>query len=242
MRAMKMLASAAVVVTGVVFAAAHRAPEASAAKNTLPVVFIQEVETDSAQSYAMWVAENNREAKSKAGAETFVKVFQGETAGPDSGKTFAVISGESFAMVVETQQKLENEPAIVKNRVPMSQIRKLGPQVALKAVRWDGRNEVSFVSNTRVTLTDEAGYLNALGELRSLMDAHDLKDIKVNCSRVVSGKTDYTHLVSLNAPSAERRAVLMDAIASEPWALEWIAAAAKYRTVVSNGTFKEITR
>ncbi len=124
----------------------------------------------------------------------------------------------------------------------MNAIRELGPQTLLKAVRFDGRNDGAWLLNTQVTVSDEAGYLKALDEFRALFDKHGFKDIKINAYRVVAGRTDYTHLVSTNAPSEERRAALMDAMSNEASFAEWLAAAAKYRTVVRNGTYREITR
>jgi hypothetical protein len=238
----RILASLAIVITGGLFAAASLQPPAPAAKGMLPAISIQEVETDSAQTYALWIAESDKEIKAKFGFDNYIKVFVGEAAGPESGKTFAVASAESFVKLAENSQAFEKELSLMKVRAGMSEIRKLGPQTLLKAVRWDGRNPSSLNSNTRMTVTDEAGYLKALDGLRALLDAHNFKDIKINCYRVAAGRTDYTHMVSLNCPSVEQRAALMDAINTEPWALEWIASAAKYRTVVSNGTYREITR
>ena len=95
--------------------------------------------------------------------------------------------------------------------------------------------------NSKVVLNDEAGYLKSLDGLRALLDAHDFKDVKINCYRATAGRTDFTHLVVLNSPSRERRAAMMDAISSEAWAQEWIASAGTYCTVVTNGTYSEIT-
>src|SRR6185436_3219010 len=107
--------------------------------------------------------------------------------------------------------------ALVKLRAELSQVRKLGKSTTLKAVRFDGRNPSGFHYNTRAVLTDEAAYLKALDGLRALLDSHGLKDVKINCYRVVAGRTDYAHMSSLNCPSAERRAALLDGIC-EPWA------------------------
>ena len=218
-------------------AAAEGAPTAT---NNLPVIGIQEIETDAPESYAMLVAQNNKTMKDKFGLDNYIKVFVGESAGPDSGKVFAVSSAESFSKMAANWTAFDQELSLVKARVDMNRVRKLGANVTYKAVRFDGRNESSFVYNNRVMVTDEAGYLTALDGLRALLDAHDFKDAKINCYRVVSGRTDFSHLVSINCPSRERRAAMMDAISSEPWASEWIFNAAKYRTVVSNGTYRQL--
>ena len=78
-------------------------------------------------------------------------------------------------------------------------------------------------------------------ELRALFDAHDLADAKINAYRVLAGRTNASHLVSINTPSPERLAALLDSM-TEPWLAAWLANTAKFRTVVSNGTYREITK
>lgn len=208
----------------------------------LPVLVIQEIETDSPSSYAMWISEVDQTIQKKLDVASYVRVFVGEIAGPDSCKVFAVTTCESFAKLAANSEVFEQELAMAKTRAGMSEVRKLGPATALKAVRWEGRNTASFAFNHRIVVRDEAAYLKALDGLRERMDANGFQDVKVNCSRVISGRTEYTHLVSMNAPSAGRRALLMDAIATEAWAQEWVASVANLRTVVTNGSFREITK
>lgn len=228
---------------GLLAAAAWQpATSAKAAAGNLPVVTIQEIETDSPEDYAMWVAQGNKAIYDKIHVENYTKVMLGQAAGEDSGKVVAVQTGESFAKLAENGQLFENDPGLAKIRAGMSQVRKLGSQVACKAVRFDGRNPSSISYNTKVVLSDEGAYLKALDGLRGLLDSHGFKDVKINCYRVVAGRKDYTHLVSLNSPTVERRAAMMDAIASEAWAQEWVESVGKIRTVVTNGTYKEITK
>jgi hypothetical protein len=204
-----------------------------------PVITIQEVETDSPEDYAMWIAKSNKAIYDAFNIENTTKVFLGQAAGEDSGKVFAVQTGESFSKMAANAQAFEKDPGLLKLRAGMNQVRKLGKQTQYKAVRWDGRADSSAVYNTRAVLSDEAAYLKALDGLRTLFDANNLKDVKINCYRVVAGRTDYTHLISLNCPSIDRRAAMMDAL-SEPWAQEWIATVGKNRTVISNGTYREL--
>lgn len=227
--------------TGVGFLAAAAFQPATPSKPAPrgPVITIQEVETDSPEDYAMWIAKSNKAIYDNFHLENYTKVFVGQAAGEDSGKVFAVQTAESFSKFAENAQAFEKDPALLKLRSGMNQVRSLGQQTQLRAVRWDGRASSSAVYNTRAVVSDETAYLKALDGLRSLFDSHDLTDVKINCYRVVAGRTDYTHLISLNCSSPERRAALMDAI-NEPWAQDWIASAAKHRTVVSNGTYREL--
>ncbi len=224
---------------GLLAAAAFQPAAPAKSGGILPAVSIQEIETDSPEDYAMWIAKSNKAIYDTFHLENYTRVFIGQAAGEDSGKVAAVQTAESFAKLTENNQAFEKDPGLIKLRAGMNQVRKLGKQTVLKAARFDGRNTASAVYNTRAVISDEAAYLKALDGLRSLFDAHDLKDCKINCYRVVAGRTDYTHLISLNCPSVERRAALLDAI-NEPWAQEWIASIAKIRTVVSNGTYREL--
>ena len=222
-------------------AATEGASNGLSAANKLPILLIQEVETDSPDSYLTLIEQNNKTMKEKFGVDTFIGLSIGESAGHDTGKVFAVRMGESFAKLAAAGKQAEDDLSIVKSRPQFDKIRKLGVNTSYKAVRFEGRTDTWFLYNTKVTLTDEAGYLAQLDGLRTLLDSHDFKDVQINCFRVVSGRTDHTHVVSLNCKLRERRAAMMDALTSEAWASEWIAAAGKYRTVVSNGTYRQLT-
>ncbi|MEO6594951.1 MAG: hypothetical protein ABIP94_09395 [Planctomycetota bacterium] len=227
--------------TSLLNAATLQQKPAAATKPAIPCVLVQQVNTESPTSYAMWIAEVNKAIKAKFGFDNYLHVYLGEVAGPDSGVAFAVSRADSFAALAANSKAFEKEISLVDARLHMSEIRKLGPQIAYKAVRFDGVNPGAFVLNTKAVLSDEAAYLKALDGLRTLFDSHDFKDCKINCYRIASGRTDFSHMISLNCPSTERRAMLMDAINDEAWAQEWIANAGKYRTVVSNGSYHDIT-
>ena len=216
------------------------APRA-AAPGALPCVIVQEVETDAVQAYAMWIGEVNKTIAAKFQLDTYRHVMLGESAGDDSGVVFAVTRGESFAALQAQEAAFEKEAALLDARLHMREIRKLGANVSYKAVRFDGVNPQAAVLNTKAVLSDEAAYLTALDGLRGLLDAHALKDVKINCYRVAAGRTEWSHLISLNCPSRERRAALMDALGGEAWAQDWINSINKIRTVVGNGTYRDIT-
>jgi len=225
----------AIVTTGLSQAAAP-------AKPVLPVISIQQVDTDDPVVYAALIAQNNAAVKEKTGKDHYFRVYVGQHAGQDSGVAFAVSAAESFAALAANTDLAQNDPAVVENRAHLNAIRKLGPARLLKAVRYDGTHAGAYLLNTYAVLSDEAAYLAALNDLRALFDSHDLKDVKINAYRVLAGRDEYTHLISLNCPSAAVRGALMDAMATEPWGAQWLAAAGKFRTVVRNGTFREITR
>ncbi|MFO1449499.1 MAG: hypothetical protein U1F61_15195 [Opitutaceae bacterium] len=208
---------------------------------SLPVIAINEIETKDAKTYSLWIARNNAIAKSKLGLDNYIRLYSGQSAGKDTGAVFAVIASDSFATMAANDQRTEEEPALLESRSHLNTVRTLGPRVLLKAVRFDGTNAGAWLYNTRIMASDEAGYLNALNDLRKLLDDRGLKDIKINAYRVVAGREAYTHLVSLNAPSSQRLAAMLDTMVSDAAIGQWIAASAKFRTVVNNGTYREIT-
>lgn len=206
----------------------------------LPVLVIQEVEAESAKVYAARIGEINKIVQAKWQIENHRHVFVGESAGDDTGAVFAVARGESFAALHAIESSFEKDADLLEARLHLTAIRKLGNQVSYQAVRFDGVHPDCAVLNTKAVIADEASYLSALDGLRTLFDAHGLKDVKVNCYRVAAGRTEWTHLISLNCPSRERRAALMDAL-NETWAREWITGIDKLRKVIANGTYRDIT-
>jgi hypothetical protein len=66
--------------------------------------------------------------------------------------------------------------------------------------------------------------------------------VKINACRVMAGRTDHSHRISISAPSPERLAAFIDLAATNQQVTEWITNSAKYRTVVSNLTSREITK
>ncbi|MFY9343481.1 MAG: hypothetical protein WAT39_13375 [Planctomycetota bacterium] len=208
---------------------------------SLPVLVVQEVDAVSAQAYAARIGEVNRIVRAKWQIEDHVHVFQGASAGDDSGAVFAVRRAESFAALQARNAKIEKDPELLDARSHLAEIRKLGNQVSYKAVRFDGVHAQGAVLNTKAILTDEAAYLKALDGLRVLFDGNGLQDVKINCYRVAAGRTGWSHLISLNCASQERRAVLMDVLGDGTWAQDWMASVNKIRTVVANGSYDEIT-
>jgi hypothetical protein len=208
----------------------------------LPVISITQVDAKDAETYAVWIARMNEVMKTKTGAERTYRVYVGDAAGHDSGVLFAVSAAESFVALSKTAKLFAEDPDIQAVKLHMNAIREMGSRSVLKAVRFEGTHAGGHIYNSQVVVTDEAAYLKALDGLRALLDAHGMKDVKINTYRVIAGRTDYTHLVSINTASSEKIASVLDAVATEPWMAEWLASLAKMRTVVRNGTYHEITR
>lgn len=206
------------------------------------VISIAQVDARDAGIYATQLAAINAVMKTKFGIDPLFRVYRGESAGVDSGAVFAVSRAESFAALMKNTQLYQTDPATAELRASLDSIRELGARTLLRAVRFDGANPNAWLYNTYASVSDEAGYLKAIAELRTLFDNHGLADAKINIYRVIAGRSDYTHLISINTPSPERLAALLDSVAAESWAMEWIAASAKFRTVVRNGTYREISR
>lgn len=206
------------------------------------VIVVTDVETDDATGYASWIAKSNEAAKTKYGAETYLRVYQSGFDGVKSGAVRVVAVGDSISTLTKITAGLEGDPAMNEVRDHFRAIRKIHGRTAYQCVRFDGSHPKNSVYTTLATLTDEAAYLTALNQLRSIFDAAGFKDAKINVYRVIAGRTNHSHRISIGLPSADRLAALLDFTATDPKANEWIASQAKIRTVVANMTAQEITK
>ena len=75
-----------------------------------------------------------------------------------------------------------------------------------------------------------------------MFDSHGFQDAKINAYRVLAGRTNFSHRVTLSLPSNERLAALLDFVATDGSMAEWLAGAAKFRTVVTSSTAHDITK
>jgi hypothetical protein len=206
------------------------------------VMSIVDIETDDPTGYAMWVAKTNEIAKAKLGVDDYIRVFQSVFDGHSTNRVRATTTAASVAELMKNALAIENDPGAMQNRERLRTIRKQGARVLYQAVRFDGAVKNAHVYTTLATVTDEPGYLKALDQLRAIFDGLGMKDAKINAYRVIAGRTDHTHRISISAPSADRLAVFMDYAANNAQLGEWVANSAKYRTVVENMTSREITK
>lgn len=206
------------------------------------VIAIQDVETDDASGYATWLARINDLVKTKLGVDGYYHVYVSEFDGEKTGQVRTVAVAESVAALAKITAAIENDPVVIENRDHYRAIRKLEGRVLYQCVRFDGAVKSAHIYSTVAAVSDEPGYLKSLDGLRALFDKAGMADIKINVYRVIAGRTNYTHRISLSAPSAERLAALLDLTATDPQLGEWLASAAKYRTVVGNSTAHEITK
>ena len=206
------------------------------------VTSVTDIQTDDASSYAQWFDKANKIVKAKLGIDTYYHVYTTGWDGTKTGSVRVVIVADSASALVKNNAALANDPGLMEIRVHTRALGKAGARVLNQAVRFDGTYKGSYVSTTLATVTDEAGYLKAMDGLRALLDSNGLKDIKINAYRVLAGRTNYTHRVAIAAPSNERLAAFIDFTATSAAAAEWIASAAKFRTVVSNNTAHDIVK
>lgn len=205
------------------------------------VIAIQDVITDDPTGYAAWIAKTNAVAATKNGVDTYIHVYVSTFDGEKTNSVRAVIAADSIANLHKNAAALENNPELLANREHMRAIRKLGGQVVYQALRFDGTYKRSSVYTTLAVISDEAAYLKALDGLKAIFDAHGFADVKINAYRVMAGRTNYTHRINLTFENEDRLAAMLDFVASSPDLAEWLAGTAKIRTVVSNGTARDIT-
>jgi hypothetical protein len=167
-----------------------------------------------------------------------VSTFDGEK----SGAVRTVVAADSVAALTKANDALTGDPALHDIADHNRHIRKLGGRVLYQGVRFDGTHKNGYVYSTLVMVTDEPGYLKSLDGLRAIFDAKGFKDAKINAYRVLAGRTNYTHRVSITVPSNERLAAMLDMMAGDADLAAWLASAAKYRAVVANTTARDIIK
>jgi uncharacterized lipoprotein YmbA len=206
------------------------------------VMTVLDIETEDAAGYATWIAAYNAVAKSKLGVERYLRVYVSQFDGVKTGRVRVVAGASSLTELTKYALALENDPAIRENQDHLRAIRKTGARVLYQAVRRDGTHANGMVYTTLANVTDEAGYLKSLDQLKAAYDALGMTDVKINCYRTIAGRVDHTHRITIVLPTPERLAAFLDAAATDARVQTWLADAAKYRTVVANMTAREITK
>lgn len=210
--------------------------------DTQPAMVVQVVQTDDSDGYVAAITKVNALIKARAGIEKLRHVWVGDLAGENSHVTFAVSEYPSAAAISATMDKLKEYPEMDALMTQLKGLRHLGPSYLYKAVRYEGAYEGGAVFNTSIKCTDEAAYLKALDGLKAILVANGFKEVKVNLWRVMSGRSESTHLVVIALPSQARVGELLDSLSDKNLLADWYVGAAKLRTTVNNGTYKEITK
>jgi len=188
------------------------------------------------------IAAVNAQSKVKLGIEQFTRVYVTGYDGDRTGAVRAVIAAESVTALNKGFNALMTDPDLQKTREELRGSRQLGASVLYQGIRFDGTYKNSSVYTTDANVMDEAGYLVALDGLRTLFDAHGFADAKINAYRVMAGRTTHSHRVAIAFENEERLAAFLDFIGSSADMRAWLASASKLRTVVSNGTARDITK
>lgn len=222
--------------------ACHRVPAADP-KPINRVLAILEVESEDPVGYATWLKQYNDIAKAKLNVDSYLRVYQTLFDGQSSGRLRVVVSAASVAEMMKQSEALEADPGIVQNRDHLRAIRKTGARVLYQAVHFEGPTARGVYNySTLAMVTDEAAYLKAIADLRAVFDANGLKDAKIGVYRVIAGRSDHSHRITISLPSSQRLAFFLDQISANPAMGAWLANSAKLRTVVASTTSREITR
>lgn len=205
------------------------------------VVAVQDVCTEDPTAFATWIGKINQVAKAKLGIDPYIRVY---VTSFDSEKYNAVRAVTSAASVVELTKNshaLGFDEAISDAVAHLDRMSQRGARVLFQSVRHEGVYRNGWLYWTNVKVSDEDAYLKALDRLRTLFDSHGFQDAKLNCNRVLVGKSDFTHRVSIALPSVERLAAFLDFAASDSELAAWLVSVSSIRTVVTNGTAHDIT-
>jgi len=210
--------------------------------DTKPAMVVQVVQTDDSDAYVAAITKVNALAKARTGIEKLRHVWLGDFAGDSSHGIFVVSEFPSAAAIYATQDKLKDYPEMDAQMARLKGMRHLGPSYLYKAVRYEGNYEGGAVFNTSIKCTDEAAYLKALDGLKAILVANGFQDAKVNLWRIVSGRSEATHLVVIAFPSQARVGELWDSLSDKDLLADWNVGAAKLRTTLHNGSYNEITK
>ena len=210
--------------------------------DTKPALVVQVVQTDDSDAYVAAITKVNALVKARTGIEKLRHVWLGDFAGDSSHGIFVVSEFPSAAAIYATQDKLKDYPEMDALLTRLKGMRHLGPSYLYKAVRYEGNYEGGAVFNTSIKCTDEAAYLKALDGLKAILVANGFQDAKVNLWRIVSGRSEATHLVVIALPSQARVGELWDSLADKDLLADWNVGAAKLRTTLHNGSYNEITK
>ncbi|HND61679.1 MAG TPA: hypothetical protein PLB90_09395 [Opitutaceae bacterium] len=206
------------------------------------VISVQEINTDDPSGYAMFVAKTNEVAKAKLGVDSYIRVYSTNYDGQKTNSVRAVIAADSVAQLAQYSAQLKDNVDLLNNREHLMHIRTLGASVLYQGLRIDGTYKGAWVYVTLATIADEAAYLKSLDGLREVFDANGLKDAKINCYRVMAGRLDHSHRITITFDSEARLAVFLDTVNSSAQMQAWLASVASNRKVVSNFTGHEITK
>lgn len=206
------------------------------------VIAVLEVDSQDPAGYAHWIGEGNKIAKEKLGIDRYQQVLQAVYDGERGNRRLWVVRGaESVAQLTKNSAVLANDPQRQKLYDHFNPIRQTHGMVLYQALRYERSVPSGHALVTRMNVSDEAAYVAAGAELRALYDKAGFKDVAFNIYRVIAGRTDYTHITSLTASSAERLAEFLDAAQRDPGIRGWLAKAGSFRSVVSNVTHRNIT-
>jgi hypothetical protein len=217
-------------------------PSVSHAASNLPVIVIQQVDAEDAEVYAMLIARNNATIKERLGSDNFYRVYLATTAGDQTGTVSVVARADSFSAMEKAREAVFGDLELASRVGQLNAVRTLGAQTSWKALRFGGAHDGAWLYNVWVNVNDEEGYLTALDELRTLINGLGFRDCHLNVFRAIAGRSGASHFVSINTPSSERLAAILDVIASDESVGKWIAASAKYRTIVLTGTYRELSK
>jgi hypothetical protein len=206
------------------------------------VLSVTEIQTADTPAYVNLIAAVNAEAKTKLGVDSYTRVFVTNYDGDMSGTVYAVNVADSVATLTKGTAVLMEDPELQKTRDQLMSSRKAGARVLYQGVRFDGTYKNASVYTTTANVMDEPGYLTALDRLRALFNAHGFQDAHINAYRVIAGRTNHTHRVSIILENDDRMSAFLDFIATSPDMMDWLAGAAKLRTVVANATLRDITK
>lgn len=206
----------------------------------LPAIAIEETRPADPKSYVALVGQVNDAMRTRHRVPLFLRSYEATSHTGGTPATFVLSPAGSFEALLANGRTFATDPELADLREQLSQAGRSGPSIYLKAVRFDGTSSPGWLFNTRVKTNDEPTLLARIAALATLLTAPEHPAPRINVFRVVAGRTDFTHLVSVNTASSEELAMRLDAIVAGSWTAEFCGPSGSRCEVVQCGLFREV--
>lgn len=176
----------------------------SARGEFLPTLLIVDVQVSDPAAYTKLIAQANGTMRTKHQVPLFLRAYESISLPEKTPARFALYPGASAEALAANRRLFAADPELVDLRAQLDRLVSAGPEILLKAVRFDGTNTPGWLINTLVKTDDEASLLARVVEFSSRLTLPDRPKPLINVFRVTAGTSAYTHLVSVNSATAEQ--------------------------------------
>lgn len=213
-------------------------PVSSAA--IFPVIIIEEVEITDSHDHAQLIGQINEAMNDKYGVSPFLRLYQNTSVSGKAIDTFTLSPSLTFEGLDKNQQLFKSDPDFAEYRQKLDNLSRASKKSYLKSIQFDGTHTPGWLFNHLILTSHETELLDHLNGLKVLVSNHGMPEPKINIFRVIAGETAFSHLVSINAASAEDIAKIMDVLSASPWSFESSEETAVDFVVIKRSVYQEL--